>query len=192
VNAAVEQLRGAVERLLREGRTEGIEPGGPLGAWLEAQAEVLDGLASVLDGQTQRFEDVLAGIQAANQTELAKLATALEAAREAVRQGDQAVKQARNAQLAATVQQEAVVQRMIEETLPKFAEALKGALVVREARWNRRQAWTRYALAVITALSIVGTGYGLRAWADQDRLAAYDRCLAAPIAAAGHLYCALD
>ena len=73
MNPAVEQLRAAVERLVHEGRAEGIEPDGPLGVWLEAPSEALEGLAAVLDGQEERFEALLTNIRAANQTELAKL-----------------------------------------------------------------------------------------------------------------------
>lgn len=192
MSQAGEQLRAAVERLLEAGRVEGIEPDGPLGVWLQAQAEALDGLASVLDDQTSRIQEVLGGIRAASQAELAKLATALDAAREAVRQGDQSIKQARNAQLAATVQQETVSQRMIDETLPMFAERLKGALIIREARWNRERAWKRYALAGLAVLAIFGSGYALSSWSDQESLAAFNRCLAQPIASGGHVYCALD
>jgi len=192
MNSSVRQLREAVQRLLHEGRAEGIEPGGPLGVWLEAQAEALDGLAAILEGQEERFEALLTDIRAASETELAKLATALAAAQVAVRQGDQAIKQARNAQITATVQQEAVTQRMIDETLPMFAERLKKALIIREIRWNRERAWKRYALAGLTVLGIFGSGYALASWTGDGRLAAFERCLAQPILSGGHIYCALD
>ena len=130
--------------------------------------------------------------RAGAKADLARLKAALETAREASRQADQAIKQARNAQLAAVVQQEAVTQRMIDETLPMFADRLKGALIIREARWNRERAWKRYALAGLTVLAIFGSGYGLASWSDQDRLVAFNRCLAQPILSGGHVYCALD
>jgi hypothetical protein len=192
MNPAVEQLRAAVERLVHEGRVEGITPGGPLGGWLEAQSEALEGLAAVLDGQEERFEALLTNIRAANQTELAKLSAALDLAKEAVRQGNQAISQARNAQIAATVQQEAAVQRMIDETLPMFADRLKAALVIREARWNRERVWKRCALAGVVVLAIFGSGYGLAWWSDWDRMAAFNRCLAQPVTSGGHVYCVLD
>ena len=187
----VEQLRAAAERLLREGRDEGIEPDGPLGSWLKAQAEALDAFAGVLDGHEHRFQEQLDGVKAASQMELAKLATALQAADKAVERGDQAIRQARTAAIAATVQQEAVTQRMIEETLPKFADALKGALVIRETRWNRERAWRRHAVLAAAVLAVFAGGYGLCSWSDQDRLAAFDGCLAQPIVSAGRVYCLL-
>jgi hypothetical protein len=81
--------------------------------------------------------------RAAAEADLARLTAALETTRELSRQGDQAIKQARNAHLAATVQQEGVTQRMIDETLPMFADRLKEALIIREVRWNRERAWKR-------------------------------------------------
>ncbi|MEO8713920.1 MAG: hypothetical protein ABI369_02800 [Acetobacteraceae bacterium] len=138
---------------------------------------------------------IMAGVRegrAGAEAELARLTVALDTAREVSRQADQAIKQARNAQLAAVVQQEAVTQRMIDETLPMFAESLKGVLFIREARWNRERAWKRYALVGLACLAVFGSGYALSSWADQDRLSAFNRCLAQPIASGGHVYCALD
>ena len=192
MNSAVEQLRAAIERFVHEGRAEGIEPDGPLGAWLAAQVEALEGLAAILDGQEERFEALLTNIRAANETELAKLTTALDLAREAVRQGNQAISQARNAQIATTVQQEAAVQRMVDETLPMFADRLKAALIIREARWNRERAWKRYAVVGLLVLVICGSGYALASWTDQGGLAVFNRCLARPVVLGGHVYCSLD
>jgi hypothetical protein len=203
-NLAVQQLKAAISRLLQEGRAEGIEPDGPLGFWLEAQAEALSGFAAVLEGQASRFEEVLGQVEAANRSELEKveaanrselkkLEVALELAGEAVKQGELSVRHARNAQLAAVVQQENAVQRMIEETLPMFAERLKGALVIREARWNRAKARRGFALAGSVFLAVFCAGYGLSWWSSGAQLDAYDRCINAPFASTdGHIYCRLD
>jgi hypothetical protein len=130
--------------------------------------------------------------RAAAEADLARLTAALETTRELSRQGDQAIKQARNAHLAATVQQEGVTQRMIDETLPMFADRLKEALIIREVRWNRERAWKRHALVGLAMLAIFGSGYALASWSDQEGLIAFDRCLAQPIESGGHVYCALD
>ncbi len=192
VNPAVEQMRGAVERLLRVGRAEGIEPGGPLGMWLEAQAEALQGFAAILDGQEARFEQALATVEAANRSELDKLSAAVALAREAAQQGELALLQARNAKIVMVVERENLVQRMIKETLPEFVKALKGALVIRETRWNRRKESVRFGLAGLLFVAVFGAGYGLSFWRDQNDVAAFDRCLASQIVAAGHVYCSLD
>jgi hypothetical protein len=192
VNPAVEQLRAAVERLLREGRAEGIEPGGPLGVWLEAQAQALQGFAAILDGQEARFGQALAKIEAANKSELEKLSAAVLLAREAAQQGELALLQARNAQVLHVVERENLVQRMIKETLPEFVTALKGVLVIRETRWNRRKESVRFALAGLGFAAVFIAGYGLSFWRDQDDLAAFDRCLTSQITANGHVYCSLD
>ena len=60
MSSAVEQINGAVDRLKRSARAEGIEVDGPLGQWLEAQADALLGLADVLQGQDDRVGELLA------------------------------------------------------------------------------------------------------------------------------------
>jgi hypothetical protein len=192
MNQAVEQLRSAVERLRREGRAEGIEPGGPLGAWLDAQAETLQGLGAILDGQEARFDQALAKIEAANKSELEKLTAAVDLAREAAQQGKLAVMQARNAQVLLVVERENLVQRMIKETLPMFVERLKEALVIRETQWNRRKESVRFALAGLMFVAVFVGGYGVSFWRDLDYLSGYDRCLATAFPADGHFYCLLD
>ena len=192
MSEAVSQLRTAAQDLVREGRAEGIEADGPLGLWLEAQAAGLKGLAAILEGQSDRFEQTVRKVEAAGQAEIAKLGKAIEAAGETVKQGELAIRQARNAQLSATVQQENAVQRMIKETLPMFADSLKGALVIREARWNRRKQRAGFALSGAAFLVVFCAGYGLSTWLDRDRLQAIDQCIAAPIPSGGHVYCRID
>ncbi len=65
VSAAVTGLRTAAEGLIGVGRGEGIEPGGPLGQWLEAQAEALLALGEILDGQEFRFEELMQSVSGA-------------------------------------------------------------------------------------------------------------------------------
>ena len=192
MNPAVEQLRAAVDRLMREGRSEGIEPDGPLGVWLEAQAEALQGFAAVLDGQEARFEQALAKVDAANKSELEKLAAAVTLARETVQQGELALLQARNAQVLHVVETQNAEQRMIKDTLPKFIQALKGALIIRETRWNRRKESVRFSLAGLFLVGVFVAGFATCFWRDQDQVAAINRCLAAAIPSNGHLYCQLD
>jgi hypothetical protein len=65
VNPAVARIRSIVKRLLADGQQEGIEVGGPLGRWLEGQAEALTGLADVLEEQASRIDDTLSRVEAA-------------------------------------------------------------------------------------------------------------------------------
>ena len=192
VTAPSDGLRAAADALIRDGRAEGIEPDGPLGRWLDAQAGSLRGLAGALDGQAQRIETVLSDVQAASQVELSKLRTALEAAKESVRQGEQAIARARMAQAASTSHHQAVAQRMIDETLPMFAEKLKGLLVVREERLGRERQWRAALVAGLGSMALFGAGFALAGWLDADRLAVFQQCLASPVQSGGHLYCALD
>ena len=49
-----------------------------------------------------------------------------------------AVRQARQVQIGVVVEREHMVQQMMTQTLPLFAEKLKGALVIREQGWNAK------------------------------------------------------
>ena len=189
VNPAVEQLRAAADRLVADGRGEGIEPDGPLGRWLEGQAQALAGLAELLDGQTLRFEELIGGIKTAADAELQKAVAATELASQAIKAGELTLRQARTAQIALEVEREGLVLRMIKETLPLFADRLKQALVIREQRWNNDLRQRRYAAAGAVALAVFLGGYALRAWSEADRLAAFDRCLSHAQLVQGHYLC---
>jgi hypothetical protein len=189
VRPAVERLRAAAHRLLAEGRREGIEADGPLGLWLEGQAQALNGLADVLDGQAGRFNEIIGRIEEGAVREMEKIAALAALADKTLQKGDLALRQARNAQINLEVAHEQAVQRMIKETLPMFARNLKEALVIREQRWNRDAAWRRYAGAAAVALVILVLGYSLRTWAEPDQNRALDWCLAHLLQGSGHVYC---
>ena len=189
VNPAVEQLRAAADRLIADGQSEGIEPDGPLGRWLEGQAQALAGLAALLDDQTIRFEELIGGIRTAADAELQKAAVTTELANQAIKAGELTLRQARTAQIALEVERESLVLRMIKETLPLFADRLKQALVIREQRWNDDIRRRRYVAAGAVTLAVFLGGYALRAWSESDRLAAFDRCLAHAQLVQGHYWC---
>ena len=177
---------------MREGRSEGIEPDGPLGVWLEAQAEALQGFAAVLDGQEARFDQALAKVEAANKSELEKLAVAVTLARETTQQGELALMQARNAQVLHVVESQNAEHRMIKETLPKFIQAMKGALIIRETRWNRRKESVRFSLVGLFLVGVFAGGFAACFWRDQDQVAFSNHCVATAFSSGGHVYCQLD
>ncbi|MGH7122006.1 MAG: hypothetical protein ACREFP_23935 [Acetobacteraceae bacterium] len=192
VSQGVAQIREAVARLIADGLSEGIELDGPLGRWLGGQAQALEALADVLDGQSSRFEEIVARIDAAADVEIRKLATAIEAARKLMKQGELALAQARNAELALVVHKEELTIRMIRETLPLFADRLHDALVIREHRWNRESLFRRYALVAGAVLGVFVCGYLVAAWQGDNRIMAFDDCVVHPIQSGGHVYCNID
>ena len=142
----------AAEGLTEAGRVEGIEPEGPLGQWLEAQAEALRALAEILGGQELRFEELMHNVSAAARAELEKLAAATELGNNVVRAGEVALRQARTAQISLQVEKEDLTAMMVKETLPLFVERLKEALIIRERRWNDDVKRRRLATAGISGI----------------------------------------
>jgi hypothetical protein len=148
VSEEVAALRESVARLVEGARRDGIEPDGPLGRWLAAQAGALESLAFVLQSQTDRTEALLSGIDAAAKAELAKAAAALEQGKKAIAQGEVVLAQARAAQYHLHLSEQTLVSRLVNDTLPLFAQHMKEALVIRERRWNRDKGRQRMAAAV--------------------------------------------
>ena len=101
--------------------------------------------------------------------------------------------QARSALINLQIERENVTGRMIQETMPVFAEKMRDVLITRINDENSALRLKRGLLAALVAVGVFLSGYGLRAWADQDAVGALERCLAKPLQAqsAGqtHLYC---
>jgi hypothetical protein len=101
--------------------------------------------------------------------------------------------QARSALINLQVERENVTVRMIQETMPVFAEKMREVLVTRINDENAALRLKRGLLAGLLAVGVFLGGYGLRAWSDSDAVGALERCLAKPLQAqtAGqtHLYC---
>jgi hypothetical protein len=101
--------------------------------------------------------------------------------------------QARSALINLQVERENVTVRMIQETMPVFAEKMREVLVTRINDENAALRLKRGLLAGLLAIGVFLGGYGVRAWSDSDAVGALERCLAKPLQAqtAGqtHLYC---
>jgi len=189
VNAAVTRLRTAAEGLIAVGRAEGIEPQGPLGQWLNAQAEALRALAEILGAQELRFEELMRNVNAAASAEVEKLVVAGALGNDVVRAGEVALRQARTAQISLQVEKENLTAMMVKETLPLFVERLKEALIIRERRWNDDVKRRRLATAGLVTLGLVFGGYAAHVWQAWTATGAYDWCWAHPLPARGRVYC---
>jgi hypothetical protein len=185
----VAALRESVARLVEGARQDGIEPEGPLGRWLAAQAGALESLAFVLQSQTDRTEALLSGIDAAAKAELAKATAALEQGKKAIAQGEVVLAQARAAQYHLHLSETTLVTRLVNETIPLFAKQMKEALVIRERRWNQDKGRQRMALAGVAVLAVFLCGFAVRTMVDWGRLSLADRCAAHLIAEPSRVVC---
>ena len=112
-------------------------------------------------------------------------------ARELAKAARAVLGQARSALIFQSADQETVVARMIETTLPLFAKNLRDVMVIREQRWNRDQARRRYALAGVVCLGVFLAGYGLHAWSSRKEAVFAEACLEHQVSWQGHLLCDL-
>jgi hypothetical protein len=175
--------------LVAAGGSEGIEPEGPLGRWLEAQAEALLALAEILDGQELRFEEVMRSVSGAACAELEKLAAATELGNKVVQAGEVALRQARTAQISLVVEKENLTAMMVKETLPLFVERLKEALIIRERRWNDDVKRRRLATAGLAVFGLISVGYAAHVWERWNATSAFDWCWAHALPSGGRVYC---
>ena len=99
--------------------------------------------------------------------------------------------QARAAQYHLHLSEKTLVDRMVNDTLPLFAQQMKETLVIRERRWNQDQGRQRMALAGLVTLMVFLSGFVVRTWVDWDRLGLADRCALHASVQGGHTICDL-
>jgi hypothetical protein len=162
----------------------------PEGRFISAMLEATEMLGQLLSSGQERMEAIAVQSRLAAAAEIVLLREAIEGANHVVRQGEFALRQARQLQVGAVVEREHLVQTMVDETLPLFAEKLNETLVIRERRWNARARDRRYMVfaAISTALFLVG--YALSWWQDSGQLAEINGCVEHPVQINGQLYCA--
>ena len=142
----------------------------------------LESLAFVLQSQSDRAEALLNGIDAAAKAEPAKAAAEhWSRARRAIAQGEIVLAQARAAQYHLHPLRADGVSRLVNDTLPLFAQHMKEALIIRERRWNQDKGRQRMVLTGAMTLAVFPSGFVIRTVVDWDRLDLAERCAAHPI-----------
>jgi hypothetical protein len=194
VSSQVERLRLAAGALNDAARRECIEPGGPLGAWVDAQHQALLAMADVAEHQEHLITGVVGGIRAAADQELARQRIITE-------QAQLALESARDAASKLEFEKGRVASQMIERVVPDMIEGVRNALVIRERRHNRRSEWLRALTAAALMLLLTAAGYVSGTRHDRDlssRLeamgSAIQRCRDTSrwTDEAGHRLCQLD
>jgi hypothetical protein len=175
-------LEAALAQVQRAASDWGIRSDLMEGRFVSALMAAIRAVGQISEAAQAEFQEIARKGQEVARTEY-------EQARELVRAASTALAQARTAQVLAQTEKESLVGRMIEQTLPLFAENMRKVLVIREQRWNRDRLRRRYALAGFLVLGIFLAGYGVRAWADKGDVGFAEQCLSQPIASRGHVYC---
>jgi hypothetical protein len=179
------ELKQLVADVEATGREWGVRPDSREGRFIAALLGTVGWLGRLGAASRASFETIARENRKAVEAELAQ-------ARELRGAADAALRQVRNAQATLVVEHESVTLRMIQETLPMFAERLQNVLVIREQRWNADVRRKRYALAGAVVLGVFLAGYGLASWQDSGPVDAFGRCLEHPLQYDKHFYCSID
>ena len=103
------------------------------------------------------------------------------------------LEQARSALINLEIERENLTTRMLQETLPLFADKMQKVLTVRVKDETDVLRFRRVLLAGAATLAVFLCGFGLHAWEDSAKIAAMDTCLARLLpgqgANQGHTYC---
>jgi hypothetical protein len=161
----------------------------PEGKFISALLGATGMLGQLLASGQERMEAIAAESRAAAEQEITLLRSAIQGAEHVMRQGEFAVRQARQVQAGVVVEREHMATRMIKETLPLFADKLQNLLVIKEQAWNERQSLKRYLSAGYILLGVFLAGFFLRYWQDYTEISAIDRCVSHPVQAGGQVYC---
>lgn len=130
-------------------REWGLRPDEPEGRSVSALMGAIGWFARLHEAAVKRLEAV-----AAERATVAKMQ--LDAAVELRRHADAALHQARTAMIQEEVIRENLVARMIDQTLPMFAERLQKCLVIKEWVYNTRVRQRRLAATWLGALTSPG------------------------------------
>jgi hypothetical protein len=181
--AAAEEFAAVLRQVEAAAREWGVRPDQLEGRFVSALMAAIGWSGRVSAAAQEEFKTLFRQQREACERELAS-------AREITRAAHAGLTQARTALIVLQVEKENLTAKMIKETLPLFAERLKGALIIREKRWNEDVKRRRLATAGMVTLGLVFGGYGLRVWQDGMATSALERwCLAHPLQASGHIYC---
>lgn len=161
----------------------------PEGKFISTLLGATSMLGQLLASGQRRMEEIAAQSRAAAEEEIRLLRLEIEGAQHVVRQGEFALRQARQVQLGVVIEKEHMVNRMIQETLPLFAEKLQKLLVIKERGWNEKESLKRYLSAGYILVGVLLFGFFLSSWLDHAEISAMDRCLSQPLVSGGHVYC---
>jgi hypothetical protein len=157
--------------------------------WNEPEGRFISALLTAMQTFSRLAVSAQATIEIAAQEGRASARADLERVRELARSAEIVLAQARAAQYHLHLSEQTLVSRLVNDTLPLFAQHMKEALVIRERRWNRDKGRQRMATAVAAALGLVMFGFVIRTALDWDRLALAESCAEHPIAAGQRVVC---
>jgi len=179
MNKAAEALRAAAIETREAAWKDGIDPDGPLGAWVRSQERALAAQALMHDEQEARVTTVKETVD--GQVEVLKTTLAL--AQEHNKRHEIMARQSET-------NREKLVNHTVDQLTEQVSAKLSGALVLRQRRYDRTHRWGSAALVAGIALGLFLGGYGLHAYQWKFETGGVQRCLQSAVRSAdGTLFC---
>ena len=186
VSAAREALQDRIAELRKAMAEFGVRPGHPEAALFGAMMSTQLAFAEMAVEMGQSVDGTIAAAREVNETEVERL-------REATALADLTIRQARAAAVAAEVEQQRALGKVVESIAPKLAATLRDTVVLKEWRYNKRLNLLHHMKVGGLVLLVIAGGYALRSWETWGTTSALQRCLAnVERNAAGRAYCPLD
>jgi len=183
VSKAADALRAAALETREAAWKDGIDPDGPLGAWVRSQERALAAQALMLDEQETRVTYVVTTAKAAADGQVEVLKTTLGLAQEHNKRAEIMVRQSES-------DREKLVNHTVDQLTEQVSAKLSGALVLRQRRYDRTHRWGSAALVAGVALGLFLGGYGLHAHQWRFETGSVQRCLQSAVRSAdGTLFC---
>jgi len=179
MSKAADALRAAALETREAAWKDGIDPDGPLGAWVRSQERSLTAQALMLDEQEARVKTVKETVD--GQVEVLK--TTLQVAQEHNKRAEIMVRQSES-------DREKLVNHTVDQLTEQVSAKLSGALVLRQRRYDRTHRWGSAALVAGVALGLFLGGYSLHAYQWRFETGGVQRCLQSAVRSAdGTLFC---
>jgi hypothetical protein len=182
VAAREAEFREQMAAVEETARAWGVRPESLEGRFVSALLGMIGWSGRVSAAAQEELKALLREQRQATEQELTTARELAKAARHALHEADIMRTVAEN-------EKDKLVGKMVEETLPLFAERLKDALIIREKAWNDGVKRRRFAVALLAGFGLFAFAYGTHVWQTWMATSAYDWCATHPLVSGGRTYC---
>jgi hypothetical protein len=178
-----EGFQAAIAEMEEALKEEGFAEEGPLGVFVRTQKQAVIELARLVGNAEETFAAKITEMhrfvessERRSENELAKLRTLLTGADKVMEMAREAVKDAGAAQVLTVDECNKSIAQIASRMSGELLRQTKGWLLIKQNQLNRVSAWRLAGLVTIVSITILLTGYQVRAWQDAPATEALARC----------------